>query len=144
MHRAPKLTVLVAASVAAVALGGSLAYSSATSQGVQFRPVNIRVTCSDGQVDEVNIRPWTANLSRNQSQQLRWQLTGGGPDSVTIRPKSNSSWPFDSSTPLTVSAGGNGTPSGAISGADGTYYYDIVANCGDGATVIDPRMDIRP
>jgi hypothetical protein len=83
-------------------------------------------------------------VSRSQSQQLRWQLAGGGPGSVTIRPKSGSSWPFASSTPLTVSAGGSGTASGAITAGDGTYYYDIVANCGGGDTVIDPRMDVRP
>jgi hypothetical protein len=71
--------------------------------------------------------------------------------SVTIQVKEDSSWPFSTaepnpSPPFTVQrGGGNAVTSGPIDpGADGTYYYDIIADCGNGPQVIDPRMDIDP
>jgi hypothetical protein len=134
---------LVATIVFAVALGAALTSSEATQQGPEFRQVNIRVTCTDDEVDEVNIRPWTVRASREAGQQLRWRLVGTGITSATIQPKTTSQWPFDSVPPLNVGRG-NGTDSGPITVGAGTYYYDIIVNCGSGETVIDPRMDIRP
>lgn len=135
--------VTIIATLAAV-IGGGSALSETPPHAAQFQPVNIRITCAGNQVDDVNIRPWVARASRGRSQQLRWQLTGGGVGSVSIRPKSNSAWPFESTPPIAVTANGPGTTSGAITGAQGAYYYDIVADCGSGPTVIDPRMDIEP
>ena len=131
------LTVLV------IALTGGLMNRAGAVEGVQERPVNIRVTCDGGDVDEVNIRPWTAAVSRAGSGQVRWQLAGNGVSTATIRPKSTSTWPFATTPPLTVTQG-QGTASGAITGGNGPYFYDIIVNCGNGDTVIDPRMDIRP
>ena len=134
---------LVATTILAIALGAALTSSEAAQQGPQFRQVNIRVSCTDGEVDDVNIQPWTVGISRGAGQQLRWRLVGNGISSATVRPKSTSQWPFDSDPPLTVE-GGAGTDSGPINVGDGTYYYDIIVDCGNGQTVIDPRMDIRP
>ena len=134
---------LVVTTVFTIALGGALTSSEATQQGPQFRQVNIRVSCAAGEVDDVNIQPWTTSVSRGAGQQLNWRLAGNGISSATIRPKSTSQWPFGSNPPLTVT-GGAGTSSDPITGADGTYFYDIVVNCGNGDTVIDPRMDIDP
>lgn len=133
---------LVATTVLSIALGGALTSSEANPQGPQFLQVNIRVTCTDGEVDDVSIQPWTVRASRSAGQQLNWRLVGNGISSATVSPKSTSAWPFDSNPPLTVT-GGAGTNSGPITGGDGTYYYDIVVDCGNGQTVIDPRMDIR-
>ena len=139
----PHPALLLTAAIV-VAFGAVWGPSEASPSSLQFQPVNIRVTCAGNEVDDVSVRPWVAHASRGQSQQLRWQLAGGGVGSVSIRPKSSSSWPFGSTPPLTVTAGGNGTTSGAITGAQGTYHYDIIADCGAGPTIIDPRMDIDP
>lgn len=144
MRRTSVPTLLTIALLLAGLFGGVWARAETTTQGAQEQPVNIRITCIDNQVDDVNIRPWIAAVRRSQNQQLRWQLAGGGVASVRIQPKSDSSWPFASSPPLTVNAGGGGTVSGAITGQDGRYFYDIIADCGSGDTVIDPRMDVRP
>jgi len=135
--------VMIIAILAAV-IGGDSALSETAPHAAQFQPVNIRITCAGDDVDDVNIRPWVAHVSQGQSQQLRWQLAGGGVGSVSIQPKSNSAWPFASTPPIAVTAGGPGTASGAITGGQGAYYYDIIADCGSGPTVIDPRMDIDP
>lgn len=133
----------ILAVVLTVAALGEGSPSSAARQA-QFRQVNIRVSCDGNEVDEVNIRPWTARASRNASEQLRWRLLPASDvDSVTIRPKSTSEWPFSSTPPLTVSgAGQNAVDSGPITAAAGSYFYDIIVDCGAGPTVIDPRMDI--
>lgn len=111
---------------------------------LQQQPVNITITCSGGQVDEVTVRPWTARASQRVQQQLRWRLLpNSGVTSATIRPKSSSTWPFQSNPPLTVNRNDT-VDSGAISAGPGTYYYDIVVDCGGGETVVDPRMDIDP
>jgi hypothetical protein len=118
--------------------------SSGTPEQAQFQQVNIRVSCADGEVDEVSIQPWTARASRGAGQQLRWRLLPGSDiGSASIRPKSGSQWPFENTPPLTVVSGGNsGADSGAITAGPGTYFYDIIVDCGSGPTVLDPRMDI--
>jgi len=143
MRRLFLVSVLALTVLGITLAGGLMNPASGNAAGVQERQVNIRVTCTDGEVDDVNIQPWTASAGRAAGGQLRWRLTGNGIDTATIRPKSTSQWPFASTTPLTVT-GGAGTSSGAITGAVGTYFYDIIVNCGSGDTVIDPRMDIRP
>ena len=128
--------------LAALAIGAGPASSAFAVEGQQFRQVNIRVSCDNDEVDEVNIRPWTAGASGEE--QLRWRLLPASHvESAIIRPKSTSEWPFGSTPPLTVSGGGqNAVDSGPITGAAGSYFYDIVVDCGSGPTVIDPRMDI--
>ncbi len=129
---------LPAAALVAVALGGGRPHPVAAQ--AQFQQVNIRVTCEAGEVDEVSIRPWTARAAR--TEQLRWRLLpASAVGSATIRPKSTSQWPFASNAPLTV-ASGDTVDSGAVTGADGSYFYDIIVDCGSGPTTIDPRMDI--
>ena len=137
----PSLLMLI---VIAVALGIGQASSWAAAPAQQFRQVNISITCDAGQVDDVNVRPWTARASRSGTQQLRWRLLPNSDvASATVQPKDRSSWPFDSQPPLTVNRGA-AADSGAITGANGSYFYDIIVDCGGGATVIDPRMDIDP
>jgi hypothetical protein len=140
--------MLVSASFLAVAVAnaavGSLAPVAAAPSRLQARQVNISVTCNEGAVDEVTVRPWTVRASRNSGDQVRWRLLqNSGVTSATIRPKSSSSWPFASTPPLTVSRN-NTVDSGAITRAASSYFYDIVVDCGGGQTVIDPRMDIEP
>jgi len=137
---------LVATTILSIALGAALTSSEAAQQGQQFQQVNIRVNCADGQVSDHSIVPWNVRASRQAQQQIRWRLLPASDiDSATIRPKSTSSWPFASQAPITVTSGGNAwVDSGAITGANGEYHYDVVVNCGSGPHVIDPRMDIDP
>ncbi len=137
----------VATTVLIIALGGALTNSEANQQGQPFQQVNIRVNCANGQVSgEPSIVPWNVRASRAAGQQIRWRLLPASDiSSATIRPKSTSTWPFASQAPITVTSGGNNwIDSGAITGANGDYYYDVVVNCGNGEHVIDPRMDIDP
>lgn len=140
------LIFLLAITVAAIGAGVGLSSSEAAAQA-QFQQVNIRVNCANGQVSgEPSIVPWNVRASRGAGQQIRWRLLPASDiSSATIRPKSTSTWPFASQAPITVTSGGdNWVDSGAITGANGDYYYDVVVNCGGGEHVIDPRMDIDP
>ena len=145
MRRCLFFSALLLAAVGLVLVGDPLDSGSAVAEALQGPQVNITVSC-DGEnaVDDVNVRPWTARARRGNADQLRWRLQpNSGVTSATIRPKATSSWPFASTPPLTVNIGET-VESGSITGADGSYFYDIVVDCGSGPTVIDPRMDIRP
>ncbi len=143
MRRVFIVSVFSLTAFAIILATGVVDPAAGVTSGLQARPVNIRVSCTAGEVDDVNIRPWTASVSREARQQLTWRLVGNGISSATVRPKSTSQWPFGSTPPLTVTSGA-GTSSGPITRDNGSYFYDIVVNCGNGDTVIDPRMDIRP
>ena len=122
------------------------------SPAMQNLPVNINVSCNGGDLGDTRIVPFTLRLRKSQNQRARFNLQGGSDvGSVTIRPKEDSSWPFNTAEPnpappFTVQRGGNNAvTSGPINpDAQGTYLYDIIADCGSGPTVIDPRMDIDP
>ncbi len=122
------------------------------SPAMQNRPVNMTVSCDGGDVGEVRIVPFTLRLRKSQNERATWRLQQASDvDSVTVRVKEGSSWPFTTTDPspnppLTVPrGGGNAVTSGTIDpSAEGTYLYDILVDCGSGETVIDPRMDIDP
>ena len=145
MRRVPLLLTLLAVGTA-LALGlGVLESNAGAAPAMQARgQVNMTITCTDNVLDDVQIRPWTAAAAG--SAQISWRLLpSSSPLSVTVSPKSTSSWPFDSTLPLTVNRGASGTSSGAINvSSSGRHYYNITVNCGSGPEVIDPQMDIDP
>lgn len=139
-----RLSLVLAVVIAAAAVGVSMTSPVPEAQAaqVQFRQVNITVSCDGADVDSVTIRPWTVKATRNL-QQIRWHLLQ--PSDITsaqISPKSTSSWPAANGPPLTVNRNST-VDSGALNTA-GDFFYNITVRCpGAGAdTVIDPKMDI--
>jgi hypothetical protein len=139
-------SLFAVAVVIAVGAGALVASAGIQQQGERFQVVNLRIECSGGNVSDWAVTPFNVAASRSASQQVRWRLLPASDvDSASMRPKEDSSWPFATEPPVTVTSGGNRTvDSGAITAAPGSYFYDVVVDCGNGAFVIDPRMDIRP
>ncbi len=153
MRRLPFLLSVMA--VMGLALTFNLpapASEAGASAAMQNRPINMTITCTGDDIDDVRIVPWTVRLSKARNERATFRLQQASDvDSVTIEVKSGSSWPFE--TPPTPSfdvprGGGNAVTTGAIlANAQGTYRYNIIADCssdGTGRTVIDPRMEIDP
>jgi len=139
------LAVLVVVAVT-LAAATSVASAGVQQQDERFQVVNLRVQCSAGNVSDWAVTPFNVALGRSAGQQVRWRLLPASDvDSARMRPKADSSWPFATQPPVTVTSGGNRTvDSGVITAAPGSYFYDVVVDCGNGPFVIDPRMDIRP
>jgi len=122
------------------------------SPAMQNLPVNIRVGCNGGDLGDTNISPYALRLRKSLNQRARFNLQGGSDvTSVIIRVKEDSSWPFNTADPnpeppFTLQRGGNNAvTTGPIDpDAEGPYLYDIIADCGAGPQVIDPRMIIDP
>lgn len=144
MRRSMLISILSFALATLALVTGSMSSVAGAPEELQAPQVNITVTCAEGQVDDVNVRPWTVRASRAAGNQVSWRLQpNSGVASAAIRPKPGNAWPFASTPPLTVNHNST-VDSGAITGAPSSYFYDIVVDCGGGQTVIDPRMDINP
>ena len=149
MRRLPLLLSVMAVMGLALTFNFSAPASEAGASPTMANiPINMTITCDgDGDVDEVTIRPWTVHLRIGTNDQATFRLLPAGDvDFVMIERKSGSTWPFASpAPPFRVDEGGqNAVTTGPINAPAGTYLYNIVADCGSGRTVIDPRMEIDP